>query len=125
MVAYSFKKRFVPLIEAGLKRQTIRGERKRHARRGEPLQLYFGMRTAHCRKIIDDPICEAVWPISLWVPTKLEPCTIRFGGAGRYIDHDFAVRDGFESVEDFTRFWFDTHGPGTFHGVVIGWGPAP
>lgn len=58
MVAYSFKAQFVEPIRAGLglptepqirpKRQTIRADRKRHARPGEELQLYRGMRTRQC-----------------------------------------------------------------------------
>jgi len=68
MVAYSFKKVFVRQIETGRKRQTIRADRKRHARPGEPVQIYTGMRTRHCRKIIEDPICESVTPIRIVVP---------------------------------------------------------
>ena len=68
MVAYSFKKLFVPAIEAGRKRHTIRAERKRHARPGEAVQLYYAMRTRQCRKILDpDPICSNVQTISLVV----------------------------------------------------------
>lgn len=61
MVAYSFRQRFVAPIQVGLgtiehipgteyapKRQTIRANRKRHARPGEELQLYCGMRTKGC-----------------------------------------------------------------------------
>ena len=74
MVAYSFKRLFVPAIEAGTKRQTIRGPRKRHARVGEPVQLYQGMRTSHCRRIlVPDPICTAVRHVALEV---VAPCRI-------------------------------------------------
>jgi hypothetical protein len=45
VVAYSFRQQFRPPILAGTKRQTIRADRKRHARPGEQLQLYTGMRT--------------------------------------------------------------------------------
>ena len=62
MVAYSFQKRFVGHITAGLepgpwlpgmKRHTLRRPRAdgRHARPEQPLQLYTAMRTKHCRKI--------------------------------------------------------------------------
>lgn len=63
MVAYSFQKRFVPKILAGLepgpwlpgmKRHTMRQPRlgrSRHARPGDTIQLYMGMRTKHCRQI--------------------------------------------------------------------------
>lgn len=63
MVAYSFQKRFLPKIVAGLepgpwlpgmKRHTMRqprSGRSRHARPGETIQLYTGMRTKHCRQV--------------------------------------------------------------------------
>lgn len=123
MVAYSFQKRFAPGIEAHTKRQTIRGDRKRHARPYERVQLYQGMRTRYCRKIIPDPVCTLVRPITLWVPTKLEPVSVSKDGKLTYVTDDFAVADGFEDVEDFTRFWFDTHGPGFFYGVTVAWDP--
>ena len=59
MVAYSFKARFVPLIREGLKTQTIRAQRSRHARPGELIQLFSGMRTHLCEKIVPDPVCIA------------------------------------------------------------------
>lgn len=123
MVAYSFKKRFANDIAHGRKRQTIRAHgKRRHARPGEPVQLYTGMRTKQCRKLLKtDPICKAVTDIRIRVPHSMEPCQITFKGETRYVDHDFARADGFDSPEDFTRFWFDTHGPGYFEGVVIEW----
>lgn len=68
MVAYSYKARFVEPIRLGLepgpwipgmKRQTIRADRKRHARPGEEIQHYRGMRTRQCF-LIGRAICEAV-----------------------------------------------------------------
>jgi hypothetical protein len=59
MVAYSFQKQFVPAIISGKKRQTIRAfGKRRHAYVGEPIQLYVGMRTKQCAKIIPDQICN-------------------------------------------------------------------
>lgn len=60
MVAYSFKSAFVADIEARIKRQTIRLPRPRHARPGERVQLFQGMRTKQCRKIIPDPVCAGI-----------------------------------------------------------------
>lgn len=63
MVAYSFQKRFLPKIVAGLepgpwlpgmKRHTmreLRSGRSRHARPGETIQIYTAMRTRHCRQV--------------------------------------------------------------------------
>lgn len=64
MVAYSFRAHFEAPIRAGTKAQTIRADRARHARAGEELQLYTGMRTQHCR-LIGRAICMAVSPICI------------------------------------------------------------
>jgi len=59
MVAYSFKKEFSWLVEAGVKRQTVRGVRKRRATvRGDTFQAYVGMRTEHCRDYECQAICD-------------------------------------------------------------------
>lgn len=128
MVAYSFQSRFAMPIVLGEKRRTIRANRKRHARPGEPLQLYVGMRTRHCRKIICDPVCIAVEPIRIQVPdsaygsfcywTPMNPAA-----AATVIDGEFAYRDGFGSVGDMLAFWLEKHGPGLFEGVLIQWRP--
>lgn len=63
MVAYSFQKRFVGHVMAGLepgpwcpgmKRHTLRAERKGrqgHARPEQPVHLYTAMRTKSCRRL--------------------------------------------------------------------------
>ena len=127
MVAYSFQKRFGPPIKAHTKTGTIRGDRKRHARPGEMLQLYTGMRTKHCEKIIDDPVCTAVLPLVIE--------RNRFGvikaieQAGTWItDLDaFAQADGFVSIKDMEGFWKQNHGVQypLFSGFHILWDPAP
>lgn len=76
MVAYSFQKRFVSHIQAGLepgpwmpgmKRHTLRelrAGRGRHARPEQALQLYTAMRTKHCR-LIGRAVCRAVFRVDL------------------------------------------------------------
>lgn len=67
MVAYSFKKRFVPPILSGIKGQTIRAPRKgrsRHARPGDTVQLYTAMRTLYCT-LIGTAICQTTIPVTL------------------------------------------------------------
>lgn len=128
MVAYSFKKRFAAPIREGLKTQTIRGDRARHARPGEMLQLFTGMRTAHCMKICEDVRCTDVRPIG-----------IRFDGDGDIVgivvdgktvaDLDaFATQDGFVSSAEMGEFWLDAHKgsigwgqPVLWTGVLIEW----
>lgn len=124
MVAYSFKSRFKVAIREGWKTQTIRRGRARHARPGEMLQLFCGMRTQHCHKIIDDVRCTEVMQVK-----------IAFDGDGaieaiwtddvRVRDLDaFAVRDGFTDSDDMAVFWAAEHGPlkdKEFEGVLIEW----
>ncbi len=134
MVAYSFKTRFAAPILAGTKRQTIRADRKRHARPGEEIQLYTGMRTKHC-KLIGRATCVAVYPIELflagpregyaegWSETHADP---RFATAAVFKPevNTFARADGFARWSDLVLFWRAEH-PGVdhFEGVLIQWGP--
>jgi hypothetical protein len=122
MVAYSFKKPFVPMIQLGRKQQTIRGPRLRHARVGEPIQLYCGMRTAQCFRIIPDPICCDVVPIHILRPLgTIQRITLGCGIIVSDLDK-FAWDDGFSGINAMSNFWRQAH-PGTedFLGVLIRW----
>lgn len=131
MVAYSFQKRFAPQILAGTKRQTIRLPRKRHARPGEKLQLFTGMRTRHCVKVIPDPFCTVVLPISIMFEARrIVDMALGIWSSGRWTQIDdldaFARRDGFEDISDMSGFWVRAHGDiERFYGVFIGWQPDP
>lgn len=122
MVAYSFNRMFEVPILTGAKRQTIRAERKRHARPGEALQLYRGMRTKHCT-MIARATCLHVLPIRLRIS---DPPYAAFDGrtlgllAG--LD-DFARCDGFDDWHAMRAFW-EEHHPDcpVFSGVLIMWG---
>lgn len=125
MVAYSCKARFAAPIEAGTKLFTMRNHRKRHARQGEIVQLYQGMRTRQCR-LIDRKICRAVHNVRLVFGKAPE---IRIDGARVEVDLDqFARADGFYSWADLIAFWqaehsevFEQRQPRWF-GVMILWG---
>lgn len=69
MVAYNFQSRFAGPIKRGEKSHTIRKNgKRRHARPGEPLQLYTGMRTKSCKKIIvKDPVCVFCKTIRIYI----------------------------------------------------------
>lgn len=129
MVAYSFKRRFTEPIIAGAKRQTIRAHRKRHARPGEALQLYTGMRTRQCRKIlVVDPICESVAPVRLLFTRGNGELGIIVDGAELPLDkwEAFARADGFPTLLDMVVFWFANHGRDgvdqiDFNGALIKW----
>ena len=117
MVAYNFKKQFAPLIKSGTKQQTIRAPRKtRHAIAGEPIQLYTGMRTKACSKLIDpDPTCRAVLPISI------DGMEVLIDGVP-LMDKELeqlAIADGFNSLDELVDFFKDRM---PFEGVLIAWG---
>ena len=132
MVAYSFKKQFGPPILAGTKAQTIRADRKRHARPGEELQLYPGMRTKHCKLVARVP-CLEVAPIRIELPRARQvPEVMVFKPDGDLARHiltpralqNFAQADGFRDFDEMHAFWCAEHpGVDTFHGVLIRWKP--
>lgn len=135
MVAYSFQLQFVEPIRVGLglvpafnvtpKRHTIRADRKRHARPGEELQLYRGMRTKAC-VLIGRARCTAINRIEL---------VFRGDRVGVWIDgtrtsaskrarDEFARSDGFDGWPGLAAFWRDNHGdPPRWEGVIIHWEP--
>lgn len=124
MVAYSFKKQFVEPIRKGTKRQTIRAVgKRRHARVGEKVQLYCGMRTAHCFKILErDPTCVYVDEISFDLTNPRAPVLKRNGELleGGEL-HRYARRDGFKDFAAMVAFWLEEHGPNRFKGYAIVW----
>jgi len=148
MVAYSFAPQFRDPVAQLIKRQTVRGPRKRHARPGEPVQLYTAMRTMHCRKLVDrDPTCVSVEPIEISTSELLDEGIASIAIAGRPLGKDeieaFAAADGFDpGVFGAWQFsgrsldmrpatarywmgwwWMRTHGLGRFAGVLIKWEP--
>jgi hypothetical protein len=123
MVAYSFKARFAEPILDGTKLGTIRAPRKRHARRGEELQLYTGMRTKHCRLIARKP-CHAALPITLELNGEGVVSVAAGDQTLQIRDLDaFARADGFASFGELQRFWLDEHETSYFRGVWILWSP--
>lgn len=139
MVAYSFKKFFVPQIVAGIKLQTVRADRQRHAQPGEPIQLYQSMRTKHCQKILpDDPTCTACEHIViertpgaiLWI--EINGCTLKADDVEQFAREDgFAPEhitplaphlDSHQAMTNMAMFWDLTHDSrGAFEGRLIRW----
>lgn len=136
MVAYSFKRRFVDRIRVGLssvslsfdpppKLQTIRAVgKRRHARPGETLQLYHGMRSSDCFKI-GDARCTSVEPIVIKVPLDDAWLAVKIGDGEEFVAGDvFAQADGFPSIEDMWQFWREEHADArVFRGLLIKWEP--
>lgn len=120
MVAYNFKPQFASPVELGVKRQTIRAlGRRRHARPGEDLQLYTGMRTKNCRKLLSpDPPCTAVLPIEMGLNGRMLEVLVDDVYLLQSQLEQLAKDDGFDSVDEFIYF-FESRLP--FEGVIIQW----
>ena len=131
MVAYSFQRRFVEPLTSGhpatgvVKCQTIRAPRKRHARPGETLQLYTGMRTRHCR-LVTTRQCIDVRPVIISVAlAQVQVAGWPALDAGPALDA-FAQNDGFLHWDEMAAFWRDMHAEAcdpelVFEGVLIMW----
>jgi hypothetical protein len=120
MVAYSFKRQFAEPILDGRKGGTIRANRRRHARPGEEVQLYTGMRTKQCRLIARKTCCE-IEPVTL--DFRLDRILLGYHPPrvlrGRDLDR-FAQFDGFENWPQMSSFWGDVS---SFFGWHIRWVP--
>jgi hypothetical protein len=110
MVAYSFQRQFRGPILARTKQQTIRATgKRRHARAGDGLQLYIGMRTKHCA-LVGRAICLSTEPVTLEIAVGI----ISLPEQGRriiFVDglNEFAVADGFQDWPDMAAFWRKHH----------------
>lgn len=115
MVAFNFQPQFVADIQSGAKTQTIR--RSARAKVGDRLQLYTGMRTKACRKIVDpDPVCILTNYIAL------RPDGITFGDASLFPSADeFARMDGFRDYADMHRWFTDRYDDAYFVGRLTRW----
>lgn len=124
MVAYSFQPQFVPAIERGDKTHTIRAlGKKRHARAGEMVQLYTGMRTSRCRLLFASK-CLSTSSVLIF-PDR----TVIVDGAA--LDDaavtNLAIADGFEGFDQFMEFFgqnFDHQDKAEnipFDGILVNW----
>jgi len=116
MPAYSFKERFVSDVKAGIKTQTIRTKRKHQIKAGDPVYLYYGMRTKFCTKI-GEGICTGVADI------LIANSGILIEGVGFAQGEDLesiAKSDGFENWETMKRWWKKINGL-PFKGEIIFW----
>lgn len=120
MVAYSFQASFAPLVASGEKRQTIRAEgKRRHARVGDLLQLYTGMRTKSCRKLMaPDPVCT--FSDAVYLCRGIGSPAVLIAGQEVLSPDAFARADGFKDFDAMLDWFGKTHGL-PFVGVLIRW----
>jgi len=135
MVAFNFQKTFEEKILDGSKSQTIRSalkedgtESKRHwPKVGSGLQIYFGLRTKHVRKILSpDPTCRGIEPVVLNFGTD-GFTRVKVGKRSLSTPEwlGFSQDDGFDDPEKMYRFWRSklshTIFGDTFRGYVTSW----
>lgn len=119
MPALNFKKEFVPAIESGEKKHTIRKMRKRPFQKGDTVYLYYGMRTNACRKLGEGKVHQVV---EIWI----EDNAVYLGWVNsRYKltlneTETLAIGDGFDNIESFFDFFRSTYSL-PFHGQLIKW----
>lgn len=130
MVAYSFKPSFIEPIRLLEKRQTIRLPRKRHARPGEPLQLFTGPRMQPTR--LGAAVCKGASQVRLDFRRDRVTLDDAIDIQGDEALDAFAIRDGFppwgaaadllRPWEFMSRWWRMTHPDNpVFAGVLIDW----
>ncbi len=127
MPALNFHSRFAPLVESGLKRQTIRATRKRPIRVGDTLFLYTGMRTKHCRRLMVAR-CSFVAEIRIqkdpdmahFDPSPIAYPLVYMDGWRGCSALSIAIADGFNSLAEMVSWFHETHGL-PFVGQLIRW----
>ena len=103
MVAYNFQPEFIEPILSGRKTSTIRPNgKRRHARPGELVQLYTGMRTPDCVRLLEAPCLRAI-------PIEIHRSHVVADGVRKdnpaYYD-TLARIEGFDSFGNL-QAWFD------------------
>ena len=128
MPALNFQKQFVPRIESGEKRMTIRS-RKHPIKEGDRLYLYTGQRTKDCQKIAESICCRTQSIIiSKYQLDSYSRVFLDYEQLCAAHVRELAVKDGFQNVEEFFQFFFSspkvqTKGLVTsFSGQLIKWG---
>jgi hypothetical protein len=131
MALLGFKEEFVALVEAGVKRQTIRARRAYPIKRGDPLTLAAGVRTKRYRRLYpegqQDIRCTDTIPVAMIRANGAYKWFIEADGVNMANPRlqDLARRDGFADVWDMSK-WFDKHhlarkGNDMFEGDAIRW----
>jgi len=98
---------------------------RRHARPGEELQLYFGMRTKSV-KLIGNARCIETKPVLLEFVAGICIATVDGELYGPRKMRAFAQADGFESPAGMAAFWRKENGTrdgDRWSGVLIRWEP--
>lgn len=127
MPAFNFKARFADDVRFGIKRQTVRADRKDgrpHAKVGDTVKLYTGMRTKSCTLLAEATVTAVervrIEDSCMYVNGRVLPSSL-YSRDCEQTDNEFAEADGFESFMDMAD-WFSEHHGLPFEGTLIRWG---
>lgn len=107
---FKFQAKFVEDVRAGVKRCTIRGDRKRVAKAGDPALLEYWTARPYNSPVahIGETVLSCVTPIAIHHQLG-RPLGIRIVRGGVEIDHveadQLARDDGFTGLESFAEFF--------------------
>lgn len=121
MAILNYQKKFAPLVEKGIKRQTIRARRKRPVRVGENLYHYTGLYTKSARLLRRCP-CNYVADIDidLDIDKRIEVVINRETPLSYEEKEALAKKDGFSNMDEMFNFFKDLYGL-PFYGQIIRW----
>jgi hypothetical protein len=132
MPALNFKAEFVPKILDCSKCQTIRARRRDgrpHARSGDRLKLYTGMRTRACCLVATVWVtnCEGIVIHTDGIEFRPGTLGAHFWSENlptkRVMLDSFAKRDGFKGWTEMREWFAKVHGL-PFEGTLISWAPS-
>lgn len=115
---------FLDKILSGEKRQTIRraGPKWAKVESGDKLTLYTGLRTKSCRKL-GEAVVESITPIT--IDTECDSVAVETPLGDFNLDlpalNDLVARDGFDSNDEFFKFFCINYKVGRFKMFAIRW----
>ena len=115
------KIRFIPEVESGRKRHTIRKGKRWHV--GMRIDLFANVRQKTMRLIFRAPV-TCVEDIEILVGAIALKVRVNDQPLDETELTVLAIRDGFENVTDMHKFWLDQHGHGSFNGQIVHWNYA-
>ena len=112
-----FNKRFERPILNGTKIHTIRADVHKRWRAGMPIQMAVGVRTSRYRCFKEDVCCSVQ---EVFMSCENGIIEVSIDGKHFYDLDALAVNDGFETIDEFAKWFFPT-GNGEYWGRIIHW----
>ena len=122
-----FKPQFAPLVESGIKLQTVRPTPKRMPRAGDRISLrsWTGNPYRSKQRVLREATIEWVGRIMLFTDHGEERIMLDGLRCTAAAAERFARADGFPNSAKMFEWFVDNHGPLPFRGISICWSNAP